>query len=67
MVKEKEDRGLLFALRNWVRLHILGKPPLCPNCGEEMVRTGYPKDISTAFKCVPCSKGRMRKKCEVAG
>jgi len=54
--KREKDESLLFALRNWIRFHILGKNPLCPYCKEEMVQKGFPK-FTVHFKCLNCGYG----------
>jgi len=49
---------MLLGLRNWIRYHILGKNPLCPECKAEMVKKGYPKDgFVQHFKCLECGHG----------
>ncbi len=52
-----KEKRISLAVRNWIRFHILGKNPICKECGAVMVKKGYPKDFIQAFKCLECGYG----------
>jgi len=42
---------MLTGLRSWIRHYILGKNPICTECGAPMMKSGYPKMGVQHYKC----------------